>query len=126
MTQRLLKCGIGMAILVIAVVFSAVAILNAWVGWHKNDQARQMHEGHIIVNEIKAHDPTISATWSTAGNHPEVVVRNVFDVKKQDMIVGWAKGVKQQGRVRRRITLEFHKEITGNHVPDTILRAVEF
>jgi hypothetical protein len=99
---------------------------NAWIAWGMNREAYQMHEGHIIVDEIKAHDSTISVTWGTTDGHPEVVVRGVFEPDKQDTILGWAKAVKNQGRVHRPITLEFHREIPHSHIADTVLRTVEF
>jgi hypothetical protein len=99
---------------------------GVWMAWAINHEAYQMHEGHIIVDEIKVHNSAISVTWGTTDGHPEVVVRNVFESDKQDMIVAWAKAVKNQGRVHRPITLEFHKEIPHSHIDDTILRTVEF
>ena len=80
-----------------------------------------MHASRIVVDEIKAHNSTISVIWGTTDGHPEVVVRNVFDPDKQDMIIAWAKAVKNQGRVHRPIALEFHKEIPHSHIDDTIL-----
>jgi hypothetical protein len=100
--------------------------IGAWMAWGIHREAYQMHEGRIVVDEIKAHNSTIGVTWGTTDGHPEVVVRNVFDSDKQDMIIAWAKAVKNQGRVHRPITLEFHKEIPHSHVDDTILRTVEF
>jgi len=85
-----------------------------------------MHEGHIIVDEIRNRDPTIRATCSTADGNPEIVVRNEFDPRRQDMIIAWAKALKREGRVHRSITIEFHKEIPHSNVPDTLLRVVEF
>ena len=86
-----------------------------------------MREGHVIVDEIKAHDPSINATWTTdERGQPEIVIRNVFDSDKQEAIIAWAKAVKSQGRVRRRIVIDFQKEIPNSHVDDTILRTIEF
>ena len=86
-----------------------------------------MHEGHVIVEQIKAQDPSINATWTLDDNgQPDVVIRNVFDRENQDVILAWAKAVKQQGRVHRRISLDFQQETPHSSLPDTILRTEHF
>jgi len=119
-----------LAAIIAAVIVAGVAgdfALTAWIAHKKNDEAHSMREGHVIVDEIKAHDPSINATWTTdERGQPEIVIRNVFDSDKQEAIIAWAKAVKSQGRVRRRIVIDFQKEIPNSHVDDTILRTIEF
>jgi len=57
---------------------------------------------------------------------PDVVIRNVFDSDKQEAIIAWAKAVKSQGLVQRRIVIDFQKETPNSHIDDTILRTIEF
>ena len=119
---------LAVSIAVVAVLwFGGQFALTAWIAHKMTNEAHSMHEGHIIVDEIKAHDPTVNATWTnTDDGQPNVVVRKVFDPDKQDTIIAWAKAVKQQGRVHRHITIDFQKEIPHSDVPDTVLRTVEF
>jgi hypothetical protein len=115
-------------VLALAVVrYGGEWALTAWVAHKKNYEAHSMHEGHVIVDEIKVHDPSINVTWTNDDHgQPDVVVRNVFDREKQDAILSWAKAVKREGRVKRHITVDFQKEIPHNDLPDTILRTEEF
>ena len=117
----------AIVVFIIIVRFGGNGLITAYVAHGKNYDAHSMHEGHLIVDEIKAHDPSINATWTT-GNHaqPNVVIRNVFDPAKQDMIISWAKAMKAQGRVRRHVTIDFQKEVPHSDVPDTVLRTATF
>ena len=57
-----------LAAIIAAVIVPGVAgdfALTAWIAHKKNDEAYSMREGHVIVDEIKAHDPSINATWTT-------------------------------------------------------------
>jgi hypothetical protein len=110
-----------------AAAFGLVVGPSIWIAWAKNREAHCMHEGHVIVDQIKAQDPSINATWTLDDDgQPDVVIRNVFDREKQDMILAWAKAVKQQGRVHRRISLDFQQETPHSSLPDTILRTEHF
>jgi len=101
--------------------------LTAWIAHNKNEEAHAMHEGHVIVDGIKAHDPSINATWTTdERGQPDVVIRNVFDSDRQEAIIAWAKAMKSQGLVRRRIVIDFQKETPNSYVGDTIRRTIEF
>jgi hypothetical protein len=124
--KRTLKRITAIAVIAAAAIFGGNTALTAWITWHKNYQAHSMHEGHVIVDEIHAHDPSINATWTTDGDQPNVVIRNVFDREKQDTILAWAKAVKQQGRVHRRISLDFQKETPHSSLSDTFLRTEHF
>jgi hypothetical protein len=125
--KRVIKWFIFAAIAVVALRFGGQWALTAWIGHKKNSEAHSMHEGHIIVDEIKAHDPSINATWTNDDRgQPNIVIRNVFDRETQDAIVSWAQAVKTAGRVRRHITIDFQKEIPHSDVPDTILRTEHF
>jgi hypothetical protein len=119
-----------LAAIVATVIVLGVAgdfALTAWIAHKKNEEAHSMHEGHVIVDAIKAHDPSINATWTTdERGQPDVVIRNVFDSDKQDAIIAWAKAVKSQGLVQRRIVMDFQKETPNSHIDDTILRTIEF
>ena len=122
--KRAIKWLVG---IVAAIIVVGDFALTAWVAHKKNDEAHSMHEGHVIVDEIKAHDPFINATWTTDDRgQPDVVIRNVFDFDKQEAIIAWAKAVKRQGRVQRHIVIDFQKEIPNSHIDDTILRTMEF
>ncbi len=125
--KRAIRWFVAIVLLVLAIRFGGDWLLTAWIAHNKNYEAHSMHEGHVIVDEIKAHEPSINATWVTDDRaQPNVVIRNVFDRRQQDMILSWAKAVKAQGRVQRHITVDFQKEIPRSHVPDTILRSETF
>ena len=86
-----------------------------------------MREGHVIANAIHEHDSSLHVGWTTDGHaHPNIVIRDPLDTAKQDQIIAWAKAAKAQGRVRRRIVIDFQKEIPHSSQPDIILREVEF
>ena len=118
---------VAVIVLILIVRFGGNSLVTAYVAHAKNYEAHSMHEAHLIVDEIKAHDPSINATWTT-GNHgqPNVVIRNVSDPAYQDMIISWAKAVKVQGRVRWHVTIDFQKEVPHTDVPDTVLRTATF
>ena len=124
--KRVVCWLIAIIVVLVAVRFGGGWLVTTWVAHGKNYEAHSMHEGHLIVDEIKAHDSSINATWTTDNrSQPNVVIRNVFEPAKQDLIISWAKAVKSQGRVRRHITIDFQKEIPHSDVPDTLLRTVE-
>ncbi len=86
-----------------------------------------MHEAHLIVDEIKAHDASLNATWTIDDDHlPDVVIRNVFDHAKQEEILAWARSAKASGRVQCRVTIDFQREIPHSSAPDEILRSETF
>jgi hypothetical protein len=125
--MKALSWGIAIILVLIVARYGGDWALRAWIAHGKNYEAHSMHENHVIVDEIKAHDPSVNATWTTDDDaQPDVVIRNVLDRDKQDAILAWAKAVKQQGRVRRRISLDFQTETPHSSVPDTILRTEHF
>lgn len=70
-----------------------------------------MYKAHIVVDEIKMHNPEVSAMWTTTDRgDPQVVIRKVMDVGKQELILSWAKTPKRHGRVRHPITLVSSKK----------------
>jgi hypothetical protein len=107
--------GVGATLLVVAIAGDIA--FTAWITQHKNHEAHLMHEAHVIVDEIHAHDASINATWTVDDDTPNVVVRNVFDRGKQDQILAWAQAAKQQGRVHRRISLDFQREVPQSSAP---------
>jgi hypothetical protein len=125
--ERTIKWLVTIVAALIVVGFAGNFALTAWIAHKKNDEAHSMYEGHVIVDEIKAHDPSINATWTTDDHgQPDVVIRNVFDSDKQEAIIAWAKAAKNQGRVQRHIVIDFQKEIPNSRIGDTILRTIEF
>ena len=125
--KRVLKAIGATLAIVAAVAFGLMVGPSVWIAWGKNREAHAMHQGRVIVDDIKTHDPSVSATWTLDDDgYPNVAICNVFDREHQDAILAWAKAVKQRGAVHGRIALDFQKEIPHSSVPDTILRSEHF
>jgi hypothetical protein len=127
------------SVAVIAVLwFGGEFALTAWIAHKMNDEAHSMHEGHVIVDEIKAHDKTINANWSTSEGRALVRIYGVTDVNRQDMVLAWAKSLKERGRITRPVKVAFYerenmittvdsKGFSGGHRgPELEIRAVMF
>jgi len=126
MKRALKYLGITLA-LAGAAGFGLILGPSILIAWGRTGKHTAMHQGHVIVDYIRAHDQSINATWTLDDDgQPDVVIRNVFDREKQDAILGWAKAVKERGRVRGHIALDFQKEIPHSTAPDTILRSEHF
>ena len=115
------------AIMLVGISVASPFLMSAWIGHGKNVYVDVMHEGRVIADAIHAHDPSVHADWTTDGEgHPNLVIHNVFDTKNQDEVIAWAKAARAQGRVHRRIVIDFLKEKSNSSEPGILLREVEF
>jgi hypothetical protein len=78
-----------------------------------------------VIEGIRKHDPSISAfKWYDEHGHRSIVIRNVFDRKKQNEIIRWAEATKAQRHVHSAIVLSFRKDVPQNGQPDVVVREV--
>ena len=119
--------NLSIAIMLIGIPAASPFLMSAWIGHGKNVYANIMHEGRVIADAIREHDPSVHVDWTTDGDgNPNLVIHNVFDTDKQDEVIAWAKAATAQGRGRHHIVIDFLREISHSSEPDILLREVEF
>jgi hypothetical protein len=117
----------------LAVLTVAFAMLVAGCFWLReayiaaeHDHLERTRRVFLIEQGIQAHDPSVSVFATDDGHgHLDLVIRGVFDTKRQDRIVAWAKSAKLKNQIPGPVIISFQKEIPHSSQPDIILREVE-
>jgi hypothetical protein len=116
--KRAITWCIAVAAVIIAI--SVVLPLHVQVGYDAED----MRQGKLVVDDIKAQDKTINASWRSGARllsytygGPVISVYAVTDSDHQDAIVGCIREMKQRGLVNRTVRILFYERENMIYTP---------